>query len=157
MDFLKNLLVSVPGCGGVPGQALLPSSRTPFSFCLAGSPWWLLAYHGAWKPPVTQGKEGQRSGTVGTMCVEGVVGGRGTELGTRAFPPWPGDLRWGPGRGPGGTHLCASLTRLVGAVPEPEGPHGRLQVGCPGEGGRRDSLAGLLPGCAHSELARPAL
>lgn len=24
MDFLKNLLVSVPGCGGVPGQALLP-------------------------------------------------------------------------------------------------------------------------------------
>lgn len=32
---------------------------------------------------------------VGAMCVEGIVGGHGAELGTRAFPPWPGDLGQG--------------------------------------------------------------
>ena len=59
----------------------------------------------------------------GCVCVEGIVGGHGTELGTRAFPPWPGDLKWGPGMELGRTCLCIALTRLLGTVPEPEGTH----------------------------------
>lgn len=130
MDFLKNILVSVPRLWRNAGlQALLPRvggwgrSQSPFSYCLAGSPWWLLAYCAAGKPPVTQGKEEQRSRTVGAMCVEGIVGGHGTELGTRAFLPWPGDLRWGPGMELGRACLRVALTRLLGTVPEPEGTH----------------------------------
>lgn len=41
----------------------------------------------------------------------------------------------GPGIGLGRAHLCAPLTRLLGAVPGPEGTHSQLpvlQVGVPG-------------------------
>lgn len=83
MDFLKNLLVSVPrlegsACRGpaapVGGRG---RSQSPFSFRLAGSPWWLLAYHGAWKPPpVTQGEEAHSS-EMGGGGGGGVGGWRG--------------------------------------------------------------------------------
>lgn len=74
MDFLKNLLVSVPGCGGVwvwgpPCLAWWVAVEPgPLLLSLAGSPWWLVAYHGGRKLPVTQGKEEQTSGPERTVC-----------------------------------------------------------------------------------------
>lgn len=49
----------------------------------------------------------------------------------------------GPGLGLGRTHLCAPLTRLLGTVPEPEGPYSQLQVGVQGKEGGTLQLAWL--------------
>lgn len=93
MDFLKNVLVSAPGLWGSacphrwPGVAGSGRSQDPSCCHLAGSPWCLLAYRGVWKPPVTQGKEEQRLGTEGTVCVEGTWEGVGQNRGPEPFLP----------------------------------------------------------------------
>ena len=82
MDFLKNILVSVPGLGGYACSHRLPrvarSRQEPddHSPChLARSPGWVR------RPPVTRGRRdlGQRG--------LGMKRGCGVESGTRAFPP----------------------------------------------------------------------
>lgn len=135
-------------------------SQSPFCCHLAGGPWWLLACHGAWKLPVTQGKAKQASGAERTVCVEGDTRGHGIETGTRTFPPRTGDLRWGSWHGTGQSlSMCSSDTASwccarASGDPQPA-------AGCAAGGGVRvregGTLAGLPPGCKHSELARLAL
>lgn len=151
MDFLKNILVSVPGYGAMPVHTGCPEWPSQGrSQTITPAVTWQGALGGVWRPPVTRGRRdpGQRG--------LGVRRGCGAESGTRAFPPWPGGVRRGPGVRLGRAHICAPLSRIPDAGEGLRGPSPtcRLcQVGC--QGGRgRDTVAALLPpGCRHSELA----
>lgn len=95
MDFLKNLLVSGPCCGGMPVRA--PSTPSPewvrgaetelLLLSLGREP--LLGLSWGREVPVPQGKGEQTAGTERAVCVETGEGHHGIESGTRAFPLWP--------------------------------------------------------------------
>lgn len=173
MDFLKNLLVSVQGCGGVrvrgppawsgrwrwsQGHSCCPWQGVPGG-------WWPIM--GAGKLPVTQGKEEQISGPERTVCGgrpgrpwhrvrgEGLSLAWRSEVGVlaRDWAGPPSACLW-----QGFSALCqrlrgpAARCRLCTGIGRARGRWG----GCQGERGR-DSAAGLLPGCKHSELVWPAL
>lgn len=78
MDFLKNLLVSGPGCGGTPVQHPLPPApewvnrgraRIPSAVTWQGAPGRPLMGHGSC---LSLGGRGQTLGTERTVCIQRV-------------------------------------------------------------------------------------
>lgn len=139
--FLKEPFGECPGaveeclsrahCLELPGAGGWGRSQSPSCWHLAGSPWWLLAYHGAWKPPVAQGKEETEIRGRGD-CVCG--GGRGRPWDSQGPGPFLPGLETGQS-----SPLCQSL----------RGPTASCRLccrwGCQGERGR-DSGAVLQVG-----------